>query len=87
MHRAILLSGSALSSWAIISDPDSIREEVSKQMACHLDTSGNNRLNKAITNDITNCLRSKPLEAIMGVKLPSVRYVYAGLYTAMFQVH
>lgn len=73
IHRAILLSGSALSPWSIIPDPDSIREEVSQQMACHLDTNGNNRLTKDITNDITNCLRSKPLAAIMGVRLPNVR--------------
>lgn len=73
IHRAILLSGSALSPWSIIPDPDSIREEVSQQMACHLDTNGNNRLTKDITNDITNCLRSKPLQAIMGVRLPAFR--------------
>lgn len=70
------MSGSALSPWSIIPDPDSIREEVSQQMACHLDTNGNSRLNKDVTNDITNCLRSKPLEAIMGVRLPNVRYFY-----------
>ncbi|XP_037033533.1 neuroligin-1-like isoform X3 [Bradysia coprophila] len=75
IHRAILLSGSALSPWSVIPDPDSVRVEVSQQMACHLDTNGNNRLNKDVTNDITNCLRSKPLEAIMGVRLPNVRFM------------
>lgn len=73
IHRAILLSGSALSPWSIIPDPDSVRVEVSQQMACHLDPNGNSRPAKDVTADITECLRSKPLEAIMGVRLPSVR--------------
>lgn len=70
----MLLSGSALSPWSIIPDPDSIREEVSQQMACHLQNNGSHRANKDVVNDITNCLRTKPLEALMGVRLPNVRY-------------
>lgn len=74
IHRAILLSGSALSPWSVIPDPDAVREEVSQQMACHLDPNGNSgRPTKDVTGDITECLRSKPLEAIMGVRLPNVR--------------
>lgn len=43
-------------------------------MACHLDaTGGGGRPPKDVTADITECLRSKPLEAIMGVRLPNVR--------------
>lgn len=75
IHRAILLSGSALSPWATIPEPDAAREEVSQQMACHLDAAGGGRPPKDVTADITECLRSKPLEAIMGVRLPNVRYV------------
>lgn len=77
VNRAILLSGSALSPWAIIPDPDSIRIEVSQQMACHLDSNGNSKINRDVTEDITECLRGKPLEALLGVRLPSVRYVFA----------
>lgn len=79
MHRTILLSGSALSPWAIAPDPDAIREEVSQQMACHLaagDGSATARTTPPQTdvkNDITGCLKSKPLEALMGIRLPSIR--------------
>lgn len=73
IHRAILLSGSALSPWAIIPDPDLIRVEVSQQMACHLDNNGQKKSNKDVTDDITACLRSKPIEALKGVRLPNVR--------------
>ena len=96
VHRAVLLSGSALSPWALIPDPDVIREEVSQQMACHLvadintkidrnsrsgnnpattisSSSGSSNNNKQSPNDITECLRSKPLEALKGIRLPDVR--------------
>lgn len=85
MHRTILLSGSALSPWAMAADPDAVREEVSQQMACHLaattiagtgDGAAAGPLKKPradVTNDITGCLKSKPLEALMGVRLPSIR--------------
>uniref|UniRef100_A0A1B0D6H7 Carboxylesterase type B domain-containing protein n=1 Tax=Phlebotomus papatasi TaxID=29031 RepID=A0A1B0D6H7_PHLPP len=71
-HRAILLSGSALSPWAIIPNPDRVREEVSQQMACHLDTSGVKKNTKDVTEDVSECLKSKPLEALMGVRLETV---------------
>lgn len=85
MHRTILLSGSALSPWAMAADPDAVREEVSQQMACHLAATtiagdgagaaaGPQKKPRAdVTNDITGCLKSKPLEALMGVRLPSIR--------------
>ncbi|XP_055705569.1 neuroligin-1-like isoform X1 [Phlebotomus papatasi] len=74
-HRAILLSGSALSPWAIIPNPDRVREEVSQQMACHLDTSGVKKNTKDVTEDVSECLKSKPLEALMGVRLETVRFM------------
>jgi Carboxylesterase family len=84
VNRAILLSGSALSPWAFINDPDAVREEVSNQMACHLDPMNNSfgSLNKTENikpkrkfqpDDITKCLKNKPLEALMGIQLPSIR--------------
>uniref|UniRef100_A0A182IJN3 COesterase domain-containing protein n=1 Tax=Anopheles atroparvus TaxID=41427 RepID=A0A182IJN3_ANOAO len=72
-QRAILLSGSALSPWALIPDPDAVRLEVSQQMACHLVPGRNGR--KPTTDDITECLRDKPIEALMGVRLTSVRFM------------
>uniref|UniRef100_A0A182WE02 COesterase domain-containing protein n=1 Tax=Anopheles minimus TaxID=112268 RepID=A0A182WE02_9DIPT len=73
VQRAILLSGSALSPWALIPDPDAVRLEVSQQMACHLVPGRNGR--KPSTDDITECLRDKPIEALMGVRLASVRFM------------
>ncbi|XP_058130589.1 neuroligin-1-like [Anopheles ziemanni] len=73
VQRAILLSGSALSPWALIPDPDAVRLEVSQQMACHLVPGRNGR--KPSTDDITECLRDKPIEALMGVRLTSVRFM------------
>ncbi|XP_050081372.1 neuroligin-4, X-linked-like [Anopheles maculipalpis] len=73
VQRTILLSGSALSPWALIPDPDAIRLEVSQQMACHLVPGRNGR--KPSTDDITECLRDKPIEALMGVRLTSVRFM------------
>lgn len=42
-------------------------------MACHLDSSGNNKINLDVKDDITECLLNKPLEALLGVRLPSIR--------------
>lgn len=87
IHRAMLLSGSALSPWATIPEPDAAREEVSQQMACHLDEAGTGRPTKEVTADITECLRSKPLEAIMGVRLPTVRCVSNHCANIAHQTH
>ncbi|XP_065083960.1 neuroligin-1-like [Ochlerotatus camptorhynchus] len=77
IHRAVLLSGSALSPWALMPDPDAIRLEVSQQMACHLlvDPPTGKPTRKPSTDDITDCLRDKPLEALMGVRLTAVRFM------------
>lgn len=80
MHRTILLSGSALSPWAMSPDPDAVREEVSQQMACHLAAAdegaagGTTKTSLSeVTSDITGCLKTKPLEALMGIRLPPIR--------------
>jgi hypothetical protein len=84
VKRAVLLSGSALSPWGFINDPDMIREEVSNQMACHLDPTNKSNSNTNSTDgiktskkyqpdDITKCVKNKPLKALMGIELPSIR--------------
>ncbi|CAH1965647.1 unnamed protein product [Acanthoscelides obtectus] len=53
-HRVILLSGTALSSWATIHDADSIRLSVGKQTGClATDATGDEDI------DIASCLRSR----------------------------
>lgn len=46
-------------------------------MACHLETKNNSGKNSKnpVTDDITACLKEKPVEALLGVKLSSVRLV------------
>lgn len=51
-HRVILLSGTALSPWAISHNPDSIRKSIGEQTGC---LSASNPEDK----DISDCLRSR----------------------------
>ncbi|XP_029344584.1 neuroligin-4, Y-linked-like [Acyrthosiphon pisum] len=66
-RRAILLSGSALSSWALVEDPVSYALDLAKQVNCTTDGTGNN------PEPIVDCLREVPLDLLMsaGVALPT----------------
>lgn len=66
-RRAILLSGSALSSWALVEDPVSYALDLAKQVNCTVDGAGNN------PEPIVDCLREVPLNRLMsaGVALPT----------------
>lgn len=83
-QRTILMSGSLLSPWARIISADLVIDELSKQLACHLTdknlvgnnggSSNNATYPDAYFNiDISDCLKRKPLEALMGVRLPFIR--------------
>lgn len=61
-HRVILLSGSALSPWAAVHDPNDLRVKVAEQLECPHE--GN--------TDIAECLQKVPLEALMDVELPEI---------------
>lgn len=82
-RRTILVSGSLLSPSSRIISSDLVREEISRQMACHLDvegidlptttTSNNSSEPSNVLRDISNCLDRKPIEALLGIRLPFVR--------------
>ncbi|KAL0109105.1 hypothetical protein PUN28_014299 [Cardiocondyla obscurior] len=64
-HRVVLSSGSALSPWASVHDPNDLRTKVGEQMGCS--TEGE--------EDIADCLRGVPLKTLMDVQLPEIRFV------------
>ncbi|XP_078043376.1 neuroligin 5 [Augochlora pura] len=64
-HRVVLSSGSALSPWAAVHDPNDLRLKVAEQIGC---STGNDE-------DIADCLRGVPLYDLMAVELPEIRFV------------
>ncbi|XP_063392581.1 neuroligin-4, Y-linked-like [Cydia fagiglandana] len=71
-HRAILLSGSALSSWALVEDPVSFSVQLAKQSNCTLP--------EDIVKDhelIVDCLREVPLEELMSAEINTPSYLTA----------
>lgn len=66
LHRAILLSGSGLSPWALQRDPLSIKRIVAKQTECHGDL---------LEDDVAPCLRDKPLHQLLSVHVDPPRFL------------
>lgn len=64
MQRAILLSGSALSPWAIQRDPVAIKRKVAEHTGCH---------GELLEEDLAPCLRGKPLKDLLSVKIDAPR--------------
>ncbi|XP_023290587.1 neuroligin-4, X-linked isoform X2 [Orussus abietinus] len=64
-HRVVLLSGSALSPWASVLDPMSLRVIVAEQLGCSVN----------VNDDIADCLRQVPLQTIQAVELPEIRFM------------
>lgn len=60
IRRAILLSGSAISSWAIQSDPLYLKRKVAEHTGCHGDL---------VEDDLAPCLRTKSLAELLSVPL------------------
>ncbi|XP_064213069.1 neuroligin-4, X-linked isoform X1 [Tribolium castaneum] len=67
--RVVLLSGTALSPWATIHNPDTLRLTVGQQTGC---LSGDS---PEENDDIAPCLRSRPLQALLDVQLETVRFM------------
>ncbi|XP_053666606.1 uncharacterized protein LOC128715716 [Anopheles marshallii] len=66
IHRVVLLSGSALSPWAIQRDPLSVKRKVAQQTSCTGDV---------VNEDLAPCLRTKPLAELMNISLSSPRFL------------
>lgn len=64
IHRAILISGSALSPWAIQRDPLSVKKKVAADTGCHGDL---------LEDDLAPCLRKKSIAELLAIKLDSPR--------------
>lgn len=72
IHRLVLLSGSALSPWALVHDPDTIRSTVAEQLGCNIEFEA-----KGLSiedDDITPCLLNKPLEALLDVRIDEAKF-------------
>ena len=65
-QRAVMMSGSALSPWAMNHAPGALKSEVARQLEC-----GPMPVPDALA-DIGDCLRKKPLEALLAVRLADV---------------
>uniref|UniRef100_A0AAG5CVE5 Carboxylesterase type B domain-containing protein n=2 Tax=Anopheles atroparvus TaxID=41427 RepID=A0AAG5CVE5_ANOAO len=66
IHRVILLSGSALSPWAIQRDPLSVKRKVAEQTSCAGDV---------VNEDLAPCLRTTSLAELMNISLSSPRFL------------
>ncbi|XP_017786115.1 PREDICTED: neuroligin-1-like [Nicrophorus vespilloides] len=66
LHRAILLSGSGLSPWALQRDPLFVKRRVAEQTGCHGDL---------VEDDLAPCLRLKPLNQLLSVQVDAPRFL------------
>nr|XP_029709929.1 neuroligin-3 [Aedes albopictus] len=66
IHRVILLSGSALSPWAIQRDPLAIKQIVANQTRCKLDL---------LMDDLAPCLRTKSVSELLRIIPPNPRFL------------
>ncbi|KAF4518653.1 hypothetical protein B566_EDAN002687 [Ephemera danica] len=67
LHRAVLLSGSALSPWAVQLDAERAAASVAKQLGC-----GDG---SPVRRDLTPCLQQVSLEALLDVVLPNPAFL------------
>lgn len=64
-HRAILLSGCALSPWALVQQPDHLRSVVAQKLGCTASLAG----------DVAPCLRNRTLTELLGVQFDVPRFL------------
>lgn len=62
-HRVVLVSGSALSPWAAVHDPNDLRLKVGEQLGCSVEGD----------EDIADCLRGVSLHVLLNVELPEIK--------------
>lgn len=61
-----MLSGSALSPWALQRDPLAVKRRVAERTGCHGDL---------LADDLAPCLRSQPLSTLMSVRTDPPRFL------------
>lgn len=66
IQRAVLVSGSALSPWAIQKNPLFVKRRVAEQTGCHGDM---------LYDDLAPCLRTKSIAELLAVKIDHPRFV------------
>ncbi|KAJ8868238.1 hypothetical protein PR048_032047 [Dryococelus australis] len=66
LHRVVLLSGSALSPWALQKEPLAVKRRVAEQTGCHGDL---------LEDDLAPCLRAKPLADLLAVRVDPPRFL------------
>lgn len=66
LHRVILLSGSGLSPWALQRDPLWVKRKVAEDTGCHGDLH---------EDDLAPCLRLKPLNFLLNIKVDTPRFL------------
>ncbi|XP_049821837.1 neuroligin-1-like [Aethina tumida] len=74
--RVVLLSGTALSPWATVHNTENLRISVAQQTGClHSNVESETETNTDTNVDIADCLRTRPLQALMDVDLETVRFM------------
>ncbi|MCL4135785.1 UNVERIFIED_CONTAM: hypothetical protein GTU68_031778 [Idotea baltica] len=71
-HRAVLMSGSALSSWATVDTPVHYALQFGYALNCTEFTPSSDEL-----DNMVNCLKDKPLEELNVVNIEAPRFLYA----------
>jgi neuroligin len=71
-HRAILLSGSALSSWALVEQPVTYATRLARQLNCSVPAD-----TRRDHERIVDCLRAAPLDALMRADVTPPAYMSA----------
>uniref|UniRef100_A0A1A9WXD2 Carboxylesterase type B domain-containing protein n=1 Tax=Glossina brevipalpis TaxID=37001 RepID=A0A1A9WXD2_9MUSC len=66
IQRSVLVSGSALSSWAIQKNPLFVKRRVAEQTGCHGDM---------LYDDVAPCLRTKSISELLSVKIDYPRFL------------
>ncbi|XP_057367984.1 neuroligin-1-like [Daphnia carinata] len=69
-QRVVLMSGSALSPWALNPQAGKLKAEVARQMGCEPFGKSQGSTEQMSLADIGDCLRKVPLDSLMAVRLP-----------------
>ncbi|KAI9563146.1 hypothetical protein GHT06_010604 [Daphnia sinensis] len=69
-QRVVLMSGSALSPWALNPQAGKLKAEVARQMGCEPFAKSQGSAEQMSMADIGDCLRKVPLDSLMAVRLP-----------------